>query len=69
MHLLNLLQREGGTQKGEVPSERGGGGSNPGGNYDLLAQINAQEWTFPLRISLINWTYPQKTADLLTFIK
>ena len=45
MHLLNLLQREGGTQKGEVPSERGGGGggSNPGGNYDLLAQINAQE--------------------------
>ena len=34
-NFLNLLQKEGGTQKGGgVPSEKGGGGgSNPGGNY------------------------------------
>ena len=35
-NFLNFHQKEGGTQKEEVPSEKGeggGGGSNPGGNY------------------------------------
>ena len=31
-NFLNLLQKEGGTQKGGVPSEKGG--SNPGGNHE-----------------------------------
>ena len=35
-NFLNLLQKEGDTQKGEVTSENGG--SNPGGNYDLLSR-------------------------------
>ena len=33
-NFFNLFQKEEGTQKGGVPSERGGG-SNTGGNYDL----------------------------------
>ena len=33
---LNFLQKEGGTQKGGVPSKKkGGGGSYPGGNWFL----------------------------------
>ena len=35
----------------------------------LLAQINAKEWTFPLRICLVNVKILNKTEDLLTFIK
>ena len=36
-NFFNLLQKEGGTQKGGVPSEKGreGMGSNPGRNYDM----------------------------------
>ena len=34
---FNLLQKERGTQKERVPSEKGGGSSNPGGNCaDML---------------------------------
>ena len=33
-NFLSFLQKEGGTQKRGVPSEKGEGGSNPGGNYD-----------------------------------
>ena len=33
-NFLNLHQKEGSTQKGEgVPSEKGGGGTNPAENY------------------------------------
>ena len=35
-NFLNLLKKEGVTQKMGVPSEKeGGGGSNPGGNYGI----------------------------------
>ena len=36
-NFLNLLQKEGGTQKGGFPQKRGGG-SNPGGNYGNIFQ-------------------------------
>ena len=41
-NFFDLLQKEGGIQKkkkegggGGVPSEKGRGGANPGGNYDI----------------------------------
>ena len=36
-NFLNLLQKETGTQKGWVPSEKGG--SNPWGNYVSLSNM------------------------------
>ena len=39
-NFLNLLQKEGGTQKGQGSSLRNRkGGSNPGGNYDVYINV------------------------------
>ena len=48
-NFLNFLQKEGVPRKGDVPSEKGVGGSNPGGSYGSKSEVtknifNLQEW-------------------------
>ena len=39
-NFLNLFQKEVGPQKRGVPSEKGGGGPNPGGNCGITLNLH-----------------------------
>ena len=47
-NILNLLQKEGVPRKGGVPSEKGG--SNPGGNYEIVKDSKLNFHIFHLYI-------------------
>ena len=67
-NFFNLLQKEGGTQKGGFASEKGGGGSNPGGNHD-----KTQAFLFHLKKKIENGAFyvcqnQEKLGKLRRFI-
>ena len=65
-NFLNLLQKEGGTQKGGgFPQKRGGGGSNPGGNYACVKGYLQAFFTFSPNFNFWGqcWFKVQKVAQ------